>query len=332
MPSHTPIGHKPHSIAVATQHQLAWWNHTTTKTPMFKFFKSSKPQVPAPRPLSAVESSPYPISDKPLPAIPPRRHNTTNTAITHQQTNAFLEPMYIRQADNRSASNLEPPEKPFASHRVNKSHSNIAQPQLSAPSDLTIHASTQSGAEEEDVLQLGIKHHEEGNLALATTYFEKSARMNNPNGLLLYGMALRHGWGCEPDPVIAFQYLQKAAESAVVDLNALQPPTAGKAGTRANTSNAVAAKSELVLAIYELGVCFRHGWGVPKNKVTAAYYFEIAANLGDMDAQNDLAFCFHHGEGVKKDLKKAAKYYRMAANQGASVVGNSWIWKTKYDE
>jgi len=92
-----------------------------------------------------------------------------------------------------------------------------------------------------------------------------------------------------------------------------------------------AARSELILAIHELGICFRHGWGVPKNKVTAAYYFEIAANLGDPDAQNDLAFCYHHGEGVKKDMYKAAKYYRMAHAQGASILGNSWIFKKKYD-
>ena len=83
---------------------------------------------------------------------------------------------------------------------------------------------------------------------------------------------------------------------------------------------------------YLLGVCFRHGWGVPKNKYTAAYYFEIAANLGDPDAQNDLGYCYSNGEGVKKDMKKAAKYYRLAAAQGASMLGNSWIYKKKYDE
>jgi TPR repeat protein len=40
-----------------------------------------------------------------------------------------------------------------------------------------------------------------------------------------------------------------------------------------------AAKGELVMAIYELGVSFRHGWGVYKDKKTACYYFKIAAEL-----------------------------------------------------
>jgi TPR repeat protein len=54
--------------------------------------------------------------------------------------------------------------------------------------------------------------------------------------------------------------------------------------------------------------------------------------LGDPDAQNDLGFCYANGEGVKKDMKKAAKYYRLAAAQGSSMIGNSWIYKKKYDE
>src|SRR6185369_12169324 len=55
-----------------------------------------------------------------------------------------------------------------------------------------------------------------------------------------------------------------------------------------------------IKAIHELGMCYRHGWGVTKNKTIAVYYFEIAANFGDPDAQNDAGFCYKHGKGVKK--------------------------------
>lgn len=103
------------------------------------------------------------------------------------------------------------------------------------------------------------------------------------------------------------------------------------------------------MAIYELGVSFRHGWGVSpfcwfdnsllthsclqckKNKESAVQFFKIAADLGDPDAQNDLGHCYYHGQGVKKDLYLAAKYYRKADKQGQGIMGNSWIWKTKYD-
>jgi hypothetical protein len=45
--------------------------------------------------------------------------------------------------------------------------------------------------------------------------------------------------------------LQKAAEHAVEDLSNIT-----------NTVNASASKGELIMAIYELGVSFKHGWGV----------------------------------------------------------------------
>ena len=41
-------------------------------------------------------------------------------------------------------------------------------------------------------------------------------------------------------------------------------------------------------------------------------YFQVAAKLGDMDAQQELAFCYANGRGCKKDRKEAAKWYRAA--------------------
>jgi len=172
----------------------------------------------------------------------------------------------------------------------------------------------------DEFIQQAIQFHEANELEKATYYFKLAADKDSPLGLFLYGIALRHGWGCKPNPKLAVRFLQKAAESAVHDLHTTM------------AANPSIARHELVLAIYELGVCFRHGWGVPKNKQTAAYYFEIAASFGDPDAQNDIGFCYANGEGVKKDMKKAAKFYRSAAAQGASILGNSWIYKKKYDD
>lgn len=62
-----------------------------------------------------------------------------------------------------------------------------------------------------------------------------------------------------------------------------------------------AAKGELVLAIFELANCFRHGWGVAKDPVAARQYYETAANLGDTDAMNEVAWCYLEGVGGKKD-------------------------------
>ncbi|KAI8373779.1 hypothetical protein BD560DRAFT_394364 [Blakeslea trispora] len=174
-------------------------------------------------------------------------------------------------------------------------------------------------SQDEIYLQMGLKYHENGQLEKATYYWRLCAENGYPLGLFFYGIALRHGWGCKKNPMQAVQYLQTAAESAVYDL-------------QTTSATYTVAKSELVLAIHELGVCFRHGWGVPKNLETATYYFQVASHLGDPDAQNDLGFCYLHGLGVKKDTFLAAKYYRMAERQGQGMIGNSWIWKSKYDQ
>lgn len=64
----------------------------------------------------------------------------------------------------------------------------------------------------------------------------------------------------------------------------------------------------------------------------ALEYFELAAKLGDADAQAEAGALYASGKGgCKKDLKKAATYYRMAAKQGYDLIGLSWVWKSKFD-
>ncbi|KAG0145006.1 hypothetical protein CROQUDRAFT_79235 [Cronartium quercuum f. sp. fusiforme G11] len=186
----------------------------------------------------------------------------------------------------------------------------------------------------QDYLQLGIEAHEQGEMERSAGLFERSAREGGGcgAGMLMWGLAQRHGWGCQVNETRAFKWLQKAAESvveAVEDNNKLklqQEQNKNKAKEEAG-----AMKEELVLAIYELGMCFMRGWGCKKDKTLAISYFELAAKLGDPDAQQELGFCYANGKGTKKDLKKAAKYYRMASKQGIEMMGSQWIWKSKYD-
>ncbi|PYH97822.1 HCP-like protein [Aspergillus ellipticus CBS 707.79] len=140
-----------------------------------------------------------------------------------------------------------------------------------------------------------IRLHESGDLERSTKMFECLADPNGANNALsqvLFGLALRHGWGCTPDPDRAVLYLSAAASnSASIESEALQ----------AGMKKGGAAKGELVLAIFELGNCFRNGWGVKKDPVAARQYYETAANLGDTDAMNEVAWCYLEGFGGKKD-------------------------------
>ncbi|KAJ5781139.1 hypothetical protein N7457_006299 [Penicillium paradoxum] len=182
-----------------------------------------------------------------------------------------------------------------------------------------------AGPTEDVNIQEAIRLHESGDLERSTQMFGQLADpngANNPLSQVLFGLALRHGWGCPQDTARAVTYLSAAASnSAAVEAEALH------AGVKKGGS----AKGELVLAMYELANCFRNGWGLAKDPAAARQYYETAANLGDTDAMNEVGWCYLEGFGGKKDKFKAAKYYRLAEENGCPTIGNSWIWKDKYN-
>jgi len=69
-------------------------------------------------------------------------------------------------------------------------------------------------------LQLGIKHHEANRLEESALCFERSAKEQGGCGvgMLMYGLSLRHGWGCPRNEKSGFHWLKKAAELALTDL------------------------------------------------------------------------------------------------------------------
>lgn len=74
----------------------------------------------------------------------------------------------------------------------------------------------------EAYLSLGIEHHEAGRLQESAFCFEKSATIDGgcAVGMLMWGLSLRHSWGCEKDEAKAFKWLKRAAEHSVEDLQA----------------------------------------------------------------------------------------------------------------
>ena len=141
-------------------------------------------------------------------------------------------------------------------------------------------------------IQEAIRLHESGSLEDATRMFATLAEQGNVLSQVLYGLSLRHGWGCQSDAQKALTYLSAAASnSAEIERQALA----------AGMKKGGAAKGELVLAIFELANCFRYGWGCTIDKVAARQYYETAANLGDTDAMNEAAWCYMEGFGGPKD-------------------------------
>lgn len=129
----------------------------------------------------------------------------------------------------------------------------------------------------EEFLQLGIQYHEANQLRDSAVCFEKSAKEQGgcSVGMLMWGLTLRHGWGCEKNEKGGFKWLTKAAESAVEDLEKARKGL-DVGGVRVSCPLLVCRQlphvhwqEELVLAIYEVGQCFFQGWGVAKDQKMA---------------------------------------------------------------
>jgi len=124
--------------------------------------------------------------------------------------------------------------------------------------------------------------------------------------------------------------LRKAADCASLEIAGDEDLLRG--GKPVDVAERRTRQAQFALSIYELGVSHMNGWGIEQDKVLALRCFEIAGAWGDGDALAEAGFCYAQGIGCKKDLKKSAKFYRMAESKGISMVGNSWIYKSKYND
>ncbi|APA09245.1 hypothetical protein sscle_04g040150 [Sclerotinia sclerotiorum 1980 UF-70] len=182
----------------------------------------------------------------------------------------------------------------------------------------------------EEHVTKAIEFHEAGSLTKSTYHLRLAARQNHPTGMLLYALACRHGWGMRPNQREGVAWLRKAVDSA--SLEVADDEDTAKDGKSVDVLERKTRKAQFALSIYELGVSHMNGWGIEQDKVLALRCFEIAGTWGDGDALAEAGFCYAQGVGCKKDLKKSAKFYRAAESKGISMIGNSWIYKSKYND
>jgi uncharacterized protein len=69
-----------------------------------------------------------------------------------------------------------------------------------------------------------------------------------------------------------------------------------------------------------LGKLYQEGVGVSKDLRQAFAFYELSANQGNAEAQNNLGVMYYYGHGVSKDYKKAVYWYEKAANQGVAAT------------
>lgn len=69
-----------------------------------------------------------------------------------------------------------------------------------------------------------------------------------------------------------------------------------------------------------LGESFLIGRGVPKNYKEARYWYNRAAEQGDVEALNELAYMYFVGNGVEQDYKRAYELFLKAARGGLNLA------------
>lgn len=210
------------------------------------------------------------------------------------------------------------PEKPATQQQITQTPEHTSSSSSSRPPSTP---GAVSDALSDETIQEAIRLHEAGQLSESTAMFSRLAS-TNAMAQILYGLALRHGWGCEPNPALGVTYLSRAASNtAAIESVALH---SGK-------KKGGAAKGELVLAVYELANSFRQGWGVERDPVAARKYYEVAANLGDTDAMNEVARCFEEGFGGGKDKVSAASILQFSMSSFLTLLhtetaGDNCFW------
>lgn len=73
-------------------------------------------------------------------------------------------------------------------------------------------------------------------------------------------------------------------------------------------------------AQYNIGTCYKNGFGVDQDDTEAAKWYRLAADQGDADAQYSLGVCYELGEGLDKDEVEAVRLYRLSAEQGNALA------------
>ena len=297
------------------------------------------------RPLSVSSTSSYVTAKQPNSQY----FFPTNRSDPTASSNAGLKvPPSWRSNSINKPNNSKYRDNNYHNNSSNKNDSNNSlntSPALSSASTFPSNAVSDKLFGEmtmEEHVLTGIQLHENGNLRESSYHWQYAAFKGDSTAMLLYGLALRHGWGIRKNATEAVKWLKNAMENSLQQNgnNNNNNNISTEPGNRTSTISSLSSlennkslkKAHIGLALYELGMSYLHSWGIEKDDEMALKSFEMAGDLGDTDALCEAAALFMKNgpKGRKKDLQKAARLYRRAGELGASMVGNSWIYKDKY--
>ncbi|BFZ53652.1 hypothetical protein PYCC9005_000681 [Savitreella phatthalungensis] len=336
---------------------------TNTATPGFfrRLSQSRKdsPRLTSPRdPLPDPPTLSHPIKTQSPPmqrghSISRRQHPTSTTTTSRQNSTDHLPPpSRISRDESRNSVTNSPrtPSGPSGSPAAAAGGTSAMDARAYDERMSRLSSLPDAAMDAGDHLSLGVWLHERDHLHRSTHHFAVAAAGGDLQACMFYGLALRHGWGVRQDVGASVAWLKKA-----VDVSISTPVGTTKKDRRAFDRDLLGSlapskhdlqsspkqhdhpqksqfrQTECAAAVYELAISYLRGWGVKADGAIAVRYLSIAGAWGDADACVQLADCLLAGIGCDRDKPLAARLLRLAEGKGRGEVGNSWIWKSKYD-
>lgn len=282
----------------------------------------------------------------PVRPVHQRSHSAFNSSTTSGSTTP---PVVSTLAEPTSSSNPSSTTNLAAIYyhpHPSKAHQTMAP--IPARNNTYSSHSRNKSLQEEDLISTAIDMRKAGNLHASALRLRQACQKGNKTAFLLYGLALRYGYGIDSDYIQSFYYIKlstsiKSWDNEVFNLN-INPFQLER-----TLSESIPTKLEepLVPALYECGIAYLKGFGSPQiDESKGLKCLEKAASMGHVDSmclsgiiwsqdQDTDKITIHPGCDYehtprRKDVVKAAAWFRIAEKRGANLIGSDWIYKKKY--
>lgn len=269
--------------------------------------------------------TPSTISGSTAPTVLPTSTGTTSSSSPSSTSN-LAEKYYHPHPSkpNQTMSSTPARNNTYSSHSRNKS------------------------LQDEDLISTAIDMRKAGNLHASALRLRQACQKGNRTAFLLYGLALRYGYGIDTDYIQSFYYIKlstsiKSWHSEVFNLNI--DPFRLERNLNANVPTKL--EEPLVPALYECGIAYLKGFGAPEiDELKGLKCLEKAASMGHVDSMCLSGIIWSQDQEIgkstpkstsnregrfrKKDVARAAAWFRIADKRGANLIGSDWIYKEKY--
>ncbi|HIF9142520.1 TPA: AAA family ATPase [Photobacterium damselae] len=151
----------------------------------------------------------------------------------------------------------------------------------------------------------------------ATEWWLIASNQGHLDSMNQLGACYKQGWGGEENNDVALEWWIKAnLEKKCTqqsDLNGVEGKNSIEETVELWQKK---AKQGHLDSMYELGHCYRYGWGIEKDKTVAILWWTKAADQGHLDSMYELGHCYCYGWGIEKDETIAVSWWIKAAKQG----------------